>query len=464
MGRLICRAAHVHFPSNQRGLNYLKLTRYDGARSLRLLAEYKRQLQTIEEKLRNIEDSPSIIRGLLEALLKFHNADRAYVIEYDADLMIGATTYEVCADGIISHASDMQYLQTEVFSRWMQQLQNNQPVLIPDVEAIKDESPEEYEIMHVQNITSVLATPFSKKYVTGFVGVDNPRSFASDPSFAFTMSYAVVAELNEIKLQAKVEQATKQLTKHQETDLYVSFFGGLEIKSAYGILSDDQITGDQCYQLLVYLLLHRKRVRPLRELADMLWPEDVITDPYKDVKNVVYRLKKFLALAGLEDLIIGSSGTFVINPKYIIHADFERFEEAHAKFFSDPSLEVKAVTFRAARSLYKGPLLPRVDHLHWMMPRISYYQGLYLQILKTLIQYEINEGMYPSAQRHTMSGLEIEPYDIDFKVAAVICMYAMNNRSLADNYYLKIEPDLTDPQRETIKSYQQAQSKLAADK
>lgn len=438
----------------------MKEEKNENAAYLRLLAEYKRQMQAIEEKLRDVEDSASIINGLLEALLLFYNADRAYVIEYDSELMMGATTYEVCAEGITSHAADMQYLQPEVYSRWLQQLQNNQPVIIPDVEAIKEDSPEEYEVMKMQNITSELATPFSKKYVTGFVGVDNPRRFGSDPSFAFMMSYAVVAELNEIKLQAKVEQAMKQLTNHQETELYVSFFGGLEIKGANGILSEDQITGDQCYQLLVYLLLHRKRVRPLRELADILWPEAVIADPYKDIKNVVYRLKRFLVVAGLEDLIIGSSGSFIINPKYVIHADFERFEETHAKFFSDPSLEVKAVTFKTARSLYKGPMLPRVDHLHWMMPRVSYYQGLYLQILKALIQYEIAEGMYPSAQRHTMNGLEIEPYDVDFKVASVICMYAMNNRSLADSYYLKIEADLTDVQREMIKSYQQAKSKL----
>ena len=59
-----------------------------------------------------------------------------------------------------------------------------------------------------------------------------------------------------------------------------------------------------------------------------------------------------------------------------------------------------------------------------------------------------------------MSGLEIEPYDIDFKVASVICMYAMNNRSLADSYYLKIEPELTELQREMINKYQHAKTKL----
>lgn len=438
----------------------MKNDAYDDTLQSTLLAEYKKQLQSIEEKLRNVEDSPAIIRGLLEALLIFYGADRAYIIEVDWDLMCGATTYEVCAEGILSNADEMQYLQTEVYPRWAQLLMQNQPVIIPDVEELKDSYPAEYEVLHAQDITSELAVPFSKKYNHGFVGVDNPRIFAEDPSFALIMSYAVVAELNEIKLQEKVEEAVRQLTNHQEADLYVSLFGGLEIKSANGILTDDHISSDQCYNLLVYLLLYRKRVRPLRELADILWPNEVVADPYRDIKNIVYRLKRFLSIAGLEDLIIASAGSFIVNPRYNIYADFKRMEETYSKFFADPNLEVKAMTFRTARGLYKGSLLPRVDHLHWAMPHVSYYQGLYLQILKALVDYEIREGMFASAQRHAMSGLEIEPYDIHFKVSILICMYEQNNLSLADNYYLQLEPELTDALRELIKNHQKAKSKL----
>ena len=163
------------------------------------------------------------------------------------------------------------------------------------------------------------------------------------------VSYAIVAELNEIKLQASTERLRKQLTTHQETDLYVSFFGGLTICGAHGTLHGDQITADQCYQLLVYLLLHRKRVRPLRELADVLWPEAAVADPYRDIKNVVYRLKRFLVDVGLVDLVIGSSGSFIINPKYMIYVDFERFEKAYVEFQTDSSLAVKATAFEMAR-------------------------------------------------------------------------------------------------------------------
>lgn len=414
--------------------------------------EYKRQMLAIEKNLSECADSSSIINNLLSRLIFFYNADRAYVIEFDGNLMVGAVTYEVYSQEQ-TDLVNIQYPQELTLSRWVQQIQNNQPVIIPDVEAIKDDSPAEYESLKKQNISSELAIPFSKKYTIGFVGVDNPRRFATNSSFAFMVSYAIVAELNEIKLQASTERLRKQLTTYQETELYVSFFGGLTICGAHGTLHGDKITADQCYQLLVYLLLHRKRIRPLRELADVLWPESAVADPYRDIKNVVYRLKRFLVDVGLEDLVIGSSGSFIINPKYIIFVDFERFEKAYVEFQTDSSLAVKATAFELASNLYKGSLLPRIEHLHWVMPRVSYYQGLYLQLLKTIIQCEINEDLYSSAQRHAITGLEIEPYDVDFKVASVVCMYAMNNRSLADNYYRNIEGELTNRQKECIAAF-----------
>ena len=414
--------------------------------------EYKRQMLAIEKNLSEIADSSSIINNLLSRLIFFYNADRAYVIEFDGNLMVGAVTYEVYSQEQ-TDLLNIQYPQESTFSRWIQQIYSNQPVIIPDVEAIKDDSPAEYESLKKQNISSQLAIPFSKKYTIGFVGIDNPRRFVTNSSFAFMVSYAIVAELNEIKLQASTERLRKQLTTHQETDLYVSFFGGLTICGAHGTLHGDQITADQCYQLLVYLLIHRKRIRPLRELADVLWPEAAVADPYRDIKNVVYRLKRFLVDVGLVDLVIGSSGSFIINPKYMIYVDFERFEKAYVEFQTDSSLAVKATAFELASNLYKGSLLPRIEHLHWVMPRVSYYQGLYLQLLKTIIQCEINEGLYSSAQRHAITGLEIEPYDVDFKVASVVCMYAMSNRSLADSYYLNIEGELTNQQKEYIAAF-----------
>ncbi|MBQ7898424.1 MAG: hypothetical protein IJ307_01060, partial [Bacteroidales bacterium] len=297
------------------------------------LSEYQEQLQMIEEKLRDIEDSAAIIHSLLEAMLIFYGADRAYVIEADWDLMVGVNTYEICADGVTSHFDALQYLPGEIFPRWAKQLMNNQPVIITDTELIKEESPDEYALLKLQDIRSCLATPFSKKFNKGFIGVDNPTRFEDNPSYLLILTYAVVAELNEIKLEKRVNDAVAHFTQSSGSELYINCFGGLEIKSANGIILDDSISSDQCYQLLAYLIMNRKRVKPVRELADILWPNAAIEDPYHDVKNVVYRLKRFLSAADLDDLVIGSNGTYILNPKYVIRTDFDRFEEAYERFF-----------------------------------------------------------------------------------------------------------------------------------
>lgn len=75
---------------------------------------------------------------------EFYGAARASVVEADWDLKIGLLTYEWCAEGV-EHQKDMlQYLAVEGFPRWCDFLSLNKPVVIPDMEAIKDTYPDEY--------------------------------------------------------------------------------------------------------------------------------------------------------------------------------------------------------------------------------------------------------------------------------------------------------------------------------
>ena len=127
--------------------------------------EYKRQMLAIEKNLSESADSSSIINNLLSRLLFFYTADRAYVIEFDGNLMVGTVTYEVYSQEQ-TDLLNIQYPQESTFSRWIQQIYSNQPMIIPDVEAIKDDSPAEYESLKKQNISSQLAIPICLSKVT----------------------------------------------------------------------------------------------------------------------------------------------------------------------------------------------------------------------------------------------------------------------------------------------------------
>lgn len=79
-------------------------------------------------------------------------------------------------------------------------------VIIPDVDALKDTDPTEYQILKSQMISSLLVSPFrqeAENTVSGFIGVDNPRWFTKDYTLLDSLSYFII---DEMKKRALSEQ------------------------------------------------------------------------------------------------------------------------------------------------------------------------------------------------------------------------------------------------------------------
>lgn len=423
--------------------------RMNSEQSAAYLKYFLESLATIEADLRDVEDSADIINGVLQSACRFYDADRAYILEADWALGTGTNTYEYCAKGVQAQIDVVQQIPMEVVPHWKNVLLANEPMIIPDVEVIKECYPDEYELLTRQGIHSELAVPFSKRINTGYIGVDNPRKYSNNPIFLQILQYAIVAELNEIKLEHKINLANKHVTQHRDKDVFINCFGGLEIVAAKGTLYDDDIS-EQCCCLLIYLILNKKCLRPVHELADILWPEAQISDPYHDVKNVVYRLKRTLGLVNLDDLVIASNGTFILNPAYDIRTDFERFEDAFHRLAAEQNAEIRSSMYHTAVSLYRGSLLPRFDHTYWVMPKATYYQNLYMRLQKGYIEYKFGIKEFGLAQKVTVEGLAVDPYDTELMVALIISMCKQGNHGVAKGYFNKIRCNLTEEQEKTI--------------
>ena len=78
---------------------------------------------------------------------------------------------------------------------------------------LKDVHPDEYQFFSQYGVTSVLAAPFSKRLNQGYIAVDDPTQFRNDPTFLFIISYAIVLELNELKIPKRAEIATETNTR-----------------------------------------------------------------------------------------------------------------------------------------------------------------------------------------------------------------------------------------------------------
>ena len=173
--------------------------------------DFQTALGFLEERLRSLEDSESIINGLLQGAAEFYGAARASVVEADWDLKIGLLTYEWCAEGV-EHQKDMlQYLAVEGFPRWCDFLSLNKPVVIPDMEAIKDTYPDEYQFFQHYGVKSVLAAPFSKRINQGFIAVlviFSPSNVNFKRSAKVPLLFALNAGLSSISTLAPAGMVT----------------------------------------------------------------------------------------------------------------------------------------------------------------------------------------------------------------------------------------------------------------
>ena len=325
--------------------------------------DFRTALGLLEERLRSLEDSEAIINGLLQGAAEFYGAARASVVEADWDLKIGLLTYEWCAEGV-EHQKDMlQYLAVESFPRWCEFLSLNRPVVIPDMEVIRDTYPDEYQFFQHYGVKSVLAAPFSKRINQGYIAVDDPTRFQDDPTFLFIISYAVVVELNEIKLSQSIA-AAQRASKYSDHDVYVNCLGDLEIRNAKGTLTEEDISSDLCLNLFALIITNMKRPLKIERLAEALWPGDVMDNPYRSVSNIAYRLRRILSIIDLEDLIVGRHGTFIINPEYTVYTDFDRFEDNCRRMEVEKNPKVQCELYQGAVELYRGDLFSKISYQH----------------------------------------------------------------------------------------------------
>ena len=124
--------------------------------------------------LHEAEDLTDGINFMLKSLGEFTDADRAYVFE-TSENHTSTNTYEWCAAGVTPQIRNLHDIPFESMPKWIEVFLHGENILIEDLEAYRESMPLEYELLKVQNVSTLIAFPISvHEKLIGFVGVDNP--------------------------------------------------------------------------------------------------------------------------------------------------------------------------------------------------------------------------------------------------------------------------------------------------
>lgn len=125
-------------------------------------------------------DPDQAIQDILSCLGEKCLCERTYIFElHDKDTF--SNTYEWCAEGIVPQKEMLQNEQVDILEPWWMLFEDNRPVVIKDIEDIKDKHPQIYAGLKPQNIHSLVTAPiWWGEKIIGFLGVDNPSDEKMD--------------------------------------------------------------------------------------------------------------------------------------------------------------------------------------------------------------------------------------------------------------------------------------------
>ena len=149
------------------------------------------------------DDSLDVILSYLGKILK---ADRVYIFEKNAQGN-DDNTYEWAREGVSEEKENLQDVPAEVCANWYQDLSEGKITIIKDLEEIKNQNQLLYELLKVQNISSIVTVPlFEDGVPIGFYGVDNPPEDMLDYTVNLLqmMGYFVLALLRQRNLQKEL--------------------------------------------------------------------------------------------------------------------------------------------------------------------------------------------------------------------------------------------------------------------
>lgn len=226
----------------------------------------------------------------------------------------------------------------------------------------------------------------------------------------------------------------KKIIEGNYPELTVRMFGEFQMTNQDGVLNAEVIRSEMLTRLLTYMICNRNKSVTAQELMEFLWAEKESDNPAGALKNLMYRLRNFLKKVwGAYDFIQTGKGTYQWNPDIILHVDIEEFELCCKHTGED--MEEEIAMSRRVFSLYQGPLLPELSGEYWVISMSTYYQSMYLKLVKRFAKLLEEQKNFVEEEEVCRKAIQLEPLDEEIHCFLMRAMIAENKHKMAVEHY-----------------------------
>ncbi len=191
--------------------------------------------------------------------------------------------------------------------------------------------------------------------------------------------------------------------------------------------------------LLEMLIINHEKPVSLSNLIDVLWGENDSFGLEGTLKTLVSRLRKELAVLGLEDAIVTRRGAYMWNPELNSNIDVFRMEELCKRAKKATGLTpALRENFEEILFLYKDDLLVNSALSSYISPKVFYYRDLYISAMYQYIKFLNASYLYGDVIRVCKASLEIDPFESMLNLELMRALLKMGHNKEALTQYQNI--------------------------
>ena len=400
-------------------------------------------LKALEAQLCYDQHSPEeVARQILKAACKFYDADWCGLIQVDLDLKIWTPFwwYNDSSEDKTTILTE-EFESAEFLDRWVQAVRHGKPMIVPDAEEVKNTYPAEYNLYQRLGIRSVLGASLEPRPVA-LLAVRNPKRYISETSILRLLAYVLLVAYKDKKMNDGLNMAFAPENIESSHDVFVSLFGELKIYTSHGILREADLKSPKISRLLTYLLISGKKAHSSLEIAQALWPDDS-TNPAKNMRNLIYRLRQTFGLISEKELIVSTASGYQFNPDLHIMTDYQQFDDLIQLASKASSVINRVELLKNAIDLYCGKILSSADGEHWLIQFAAKYHIAYVGAVNELLKQLNALHSYDLLNQYAARSLAIVPENSRGYYWLIHSLKVQGMDELASNEYQLAKQHLT---------------------
>ena len=376
---------------------------------------------------------PDGANTILKRHIDFFQGDWIGLIDFDLELGRWSTdTFYNVRTGSSTETLIAEAESFEQVARWVKAIETGEPIIVEDIEDIRESAPEEYDLYKRLRAQSILAVPY-RNCNSGFLVVRNPKRFKDFYEALNVMAYIVTNEVTAKQRRDNVLRHTAADTQLTDRQIKINLFGEMQIRGVDFVIKAEEITSDITRKMIALLASNPGKAFNASMLNDRLGTDKTATA----WKNQIYKFRKIWKNAGCRDdeayqLITFNGVGYQLNPELDIITDCDQ-AEAMMKTIDDTSSNVaKEEMLRRFHALYRGEYMVQEDDGDMLIrDRRLYYKKKYLEKMIELVKLLYCKGDYASAEKYASATLKLFPASVDMYAWIVVCLKKLGRGDFA---------------------------------